>query len=474
MIATTVGSAVGLGNIWRFPYEAGMHGGGAFLLVDLFFIFIIGVPVLCAEFVIGRHTGSNIRGAFRALAPGQRWGWMGYFSLISALGILSFYSVVAGWTLEYLFASLFSYSSSFADASESALHSRFASFATSDVRPVFWTILFLIANYFVLVRGVTKGIEKVSNWLMPLLFILLLAFCINSLFMPGASEGLRFLFYPDFSQLTPSVILGAMGQAFFSLSLGLGCMVTYASYFNRRVPLIKTAVTTAILDTLVAILAGMIIFPAVFTFARQPAAGPQLIFEVLPSIFASLPAGRLWSSLLFLLLFIASLTSTISMAEISIAFLQQERSMPRRRATLLTIAAAMFFGILCALSFGSLSSLKIFGLTIFNLFDYVTSNILLPIGGLVISIFVGWKLPLPLLTRELTPGPSDHPHPSHHPQPTQTARQSPTQQQSNPSAPASQSQDAKLYHLLIPAIIFLLRYVAPLCIAAVFIAGLLK
>ena len=266
VVAVTVGSAVGLGNIWRFPYEAGVNGGGAFLLLNLFFVFVIGVPVMCAEFVIGRHTGSNVRSAFRRLAPGSAWSLVGYIGITASILILSFYSVVAGWTMEYIYRSLTDFGGS---RSATALHDRFDTFASSNWRPVMWTLLFLLCNYAILARGVEKGIEKVSNILMPLLFIILIAFCINSLFMPDAGKGLSFLFRPDFSQLTPKSVLSAMGQAFFSLSLGLGCLITYASYFSRRTPLMKTAFLTASLDSFVAIMAGVIIFPAVFTYGQE-------------------------------------------------------------------------------------------------------------------------------------------------------------------------------------------------------------
>ena len=282
VIATTVGSAVGLGNIWRFPYEAGTHGGGAFMLLYIAFIFIIGVPVLTAEFIMGRSTRSNIFGAFRTLAPGKPWYLAGYIGIVASMTIISFYSVVAGWTLEYFIESV---TGSLSGLDSEQYHSRFLALASDGVRPVLWTILFLAINFFIVVRGVNKGIERISNLLMPTLFVLLIVFCIRSLTFSGAPEGLRFLFSPDFSQITPSVALGAMGQAFFTLSLGLGCMATYGSYFSPGTPLLRSAATTASLDTLVAVLSGIIIFPAVFTFAVSPAAGPTLIFEVLPSIF---------------------------------------------------------------------------------------------------------------------------------------------------------------------------------------------
>ncbi len=434
VIATTVGSAVGLGNIWRFPFEAGVHGGGAFLLIDLFFIFIIGVPVVCAEFIIGRHTGLNIRGAFRKLAPGKPWGIVGYLGLLASMLILSFYSVVAGWTLEYIIQSMSGFGGI---TSVAGLHGQFDSFATSDIRPVIWTLAFLTINYFILARGVQKGIEKMSNIMMPMLFVILIVFCINSLRMDAATEGLSFLFKPDFSQVTPSVMLGAMGQAFFSLSLGLGCLITYSSYFKKETPLLRTAGIMASLDTLVAILAGIIIFPAVFSFGLEPAAGPKLVFEILPSIFIQMPGAMLWSALFFILLFLASLSSTISMSEITIAYMTDEFGFSRRKATAINIAIAMLFGTLCALSFGSLSEWTICGMTIFNLFDYVSSNILLPVGGMIISIFVGWVLDRSVVCEELI------------------------------------TPDSSVRPWMVTAVITCLRYIAPLCIGLVFIYGLI-
>lgn len=399
-IATTVGSAVGLGNIWRFPYEAGVHGGGAFLLCYMIFVFMLGVPVLMAEFCLGRYTRSNIFGGYRQLSPHGYWHIIGYVGIIASVLIISFYSVVAGWTVEYCISSLFG-QLDFTDTA--AGHDQFE-LLTTGWRPVIWTVIFLFINSFIMIRGVTKGIEKASNILMPLLFLLLIAFCINSLFLPGLGEGLRFLFTPDFSQLTPPVILSALGQAFFSMSLGLGCMMTYASYFSKETRLGRTALVTACLDSSVAVLAGIIIFPAVFSFGLSPAAGPKLVFEVLPNIFTQLPGGTIWSTLFFLLLFLASLTSTVSMSEINISYFCEEKKMSRRNATLLSAGLSLLGGVLCALSFGPLADFKIFGLTFFNLFDYLSSNICLPIGGMVVSLFVGWKMKRSAIKEEFTNG----------------------------------------------------------------------
>lgn len=431
VIATTVGSAVGLGNIWRFPYEAGVHGGGAFLLIYIVFIFLIGVPVICAEFIMGRSTRSNIFGAFRMLHGVKQWAWVGYMGIIASILILSFYSVVAGWTIEYFVQSV---TGALEAVDDGTRHEVFDRFSTGYM-PVVWTLLFLLCNAVILLRGVQKGIEKVSNVLMPVLFVILIIFCINSLLMPGAREGLEFLFRPDFSKVDSSVLIGALGQAFFSLSLGLGTMLTYSSYFSDKTPLVKSATLTAVLDTCVAILAGVIIFPAVFTYHTEPAAGPKLVFEVLPEIFHQLPFGIVWSTLFFFLLFLASLTSTISMSEIAIAFFMEQLGFSRRKAVMLNAGIAITLGTLCALSFSSLNGLRIFGLTIFDLFDYVSSNILLPLGGMLISIFVGWFLNRTVVKAQLRG----------------TGTISPR---------------------LLRVIVFLLRYIAPAGIAVVFLAGL--
>ncbi len=349
VVATTVGSAVGLGNIWRFPYEAGTHGGGAFLLCYLFFIFVIGVPVISAEFVMGRASRSII-GSFRCHSGSRRWDWIGYSSILAAILILSFYSVVAGWTMEYTCESVIG---RLGDVADDARHDRFDGFI-SGWGSVWWMLVFLLINALVLLGGVKKGIERMSNILMPLLFLILLVFCVNSLLMSGVAEGLAFLFSPDFSAITPGVVLGAMGQAFFSLSIGLGCMMTYASYFSDRTPIVKSATTTALLDTLVAVLSGVIIFPAVFSFGMEAEAGPKLVFEVLPSVFGRLSGSDVWSALFFFLLALASLTSTISMSEIFISFACDEFRMSRRTATVLLTLIAMSLGTLCALSFGPL------------------------------------------------------------------------------------------------------------------------
>ena len=435
VIATTVGSAVGLGNIWRFPYEAGNNGGGAFLICYLICIIALGIPVLCAEFAIGRSTNSNIFGAFRSLKSSGKWHWVGYIGIAASMMILSFYSVVAGWTMEYLYQSI---SGGLNLSNSAAFHNHFTQFSTSNWRPILWTVTFLLCNYIIVVRGVKKGIEKMSNIMMPALFVLLVIFCINSLMMPKAGEGLKFLFSPDFSKITPNVVVSALGQAFFSLSLGLGTMMTYGSYFSKDTRIVRSATITATLDTFVAILAGVIIFPAVFSFGMSPVKGPALVFEVLPSIFAQMPGAQIWSTLFFFLLFLASLTSTISMSEVSIAFFTEEKNMSRTKASTINLIIAICGGVLSALSFGYLSDFNLFGLfnvNFFDFFDYTSSNILLPLGGMLISIFAGWILERSQLKSTLT-------------------------------------NEGKIGVKTFPILVFCLKYVAPIGILLIFIFGL--
>ena len=399
VIATSVGSAVGLGNIWRFPYEAGVHGGGAFILIYILCVLLLGIPVIIAEFVIGRSTHKNANSAIKLLAPGSKFRYVSYIGIIASVMILSFYSVVAGWILEYLFQSIIGNLNGHTSQEYSEM---FNSLTGSPWRSVLWTTLFLGANFFILRKGVQKGIERISNLLMPILFLLLLLFCVNSLLLPNAQKGIEFMFRPDFTQISPSMIVGAMGQAFFSLSLGLTCLLTYASYFNDKTPLVKSATIIAILDTFVAILAGIIIFSAVFSFGAEPTAGPKLVFEILPNIFQQMPGGYLWSIAFFILLFFASITSTISMSEIFITFCTEEYRMSRKKATRINIAIALVLGTLCALSFNSLSHITLFDKTIFDLFDYISSNIMLPAGGFILAVFVGWVMNKNIVKKQLT------------------------------------------------------------------------
>ena len=399
VIAATVGSSVGLGNIWRFPYETGQNGGAAFLLVYILCVLFLGLPVMLAEFVIGRSAKANVNRSFLKLAPGTHWNIIGYMCVFAPVFIMGFYSVIAGWTLDYVYqAATFGMS----QKSPEYFSTAFTEFTASPIRPLFWIFLFLGMNYFIVSRGVSDGIERASNVLMPLLFVILIAFCIRSLFLPGVKDGLSFLFHPDFSKIDSGVILRAMGQAFFSLSLGMGTLITYASYFSDKTSLPKTAITVASLDTFVAVMAGVIIFPAVFSFGISPSQGPELIFITLPNVFQHIPGAYVWSILFFVLVTVAALTSTISLCEVAIAFLHEEFHFTRRRASQILILICLVMSTLCSLSFGPLKDFLIFGFSIFNFCDFLASNILLPAGGMLISIFVGWKLNRQFIKDELS------------------------------------------------------------------------
>lgn len=398
-IAATVGSAVGLGNIWRFPYEAGENGGGAFILVYILCVILLGLPIIMSEFIIGRSTHKSMMGALKELKPKSKIYNFTYVCITGAVVTLGFYSVVCGWVMEYLFRAIGGGLSNHTPQEYSQI---FEGFTSDGLRCVLWTVLFLAINFWVVSRGVKKGIERVSSIMMPLLFLLLVIFCVNSLLLPNAGKGLRFLLYPDFSKLTWEGVLDAMGQAFMSLSLGVAMLITYSSYFSDKMSLTRDAAVISVLDTLVAILAGVVIFPAVFSFGMQPEAGPKLIFEILPSIFQQMPGGYIWAVLFFVLLIFASLTSTISISEITIAFFIEERNMSRNRATLWCAVPVLVIATLSALSFNVLSDVSLFGMNLFDLFNYAASNVFMLLGGLFTAVFVGWFLDKRIITEQLT------------------------------------------------------------------------
>lgn len=388
-IAATVGSAVGLGNIWRFPYEAGQNGGGAFILVYCLCVLFLGIPIIIAEFVIGRSTHRNMKGALKQLSPHSHVYRFAYVCVLGAMLILSFYSVVCGWVVEYLFQAVAGHLSGHSPQEYSAM---FSAFVGSPLKSTCWTVAFLVANFAVMLCGVRKGVERTSSLMMPLLFVILVVFCVHSLFLPKAGEGPRFLFNPDFGQLTWRGVVDAFGQAFMSLTLGISGMVTYASYYRDDANLSRDAFTIAGLDTLVAILAGVMIFPAVFSFGTQPEAGPKLIFEILPSIFQHMAGGYVWAVLFFVLIFFASITSTISLSEIPITFFTDEFHWSRKRATACVAGFTLVFAVLSALSFNVLSGVKLFDMNIFDLLNYAGSNVFMLLGGLFTAIYVGWFL----------------------------------------------------------------------------------
>ena len=393
-ILAAAGSAVGLGNIWRFPYETGNHGGAAFILIYLLCIVVLGLPIMIAEFTIGRHSRANTAGAYKVLAPGTPWRGVGYMGVLAGFLILSYYSVVAGWTLEYTWQAL---GNGFAGLNTNGYSQFFADFSSNPWRSLLWMVVFMVMTHVVIVKGVKKGIEKSAKIMMPMLFILIVVLAICSIMLPGSGAGLEFLFKPDFSKVTPDVFLGAMGQAFFSLSLGLGCLSTYASYFGKDTNLSKTALSVGAIDTLVAIMAGLIIFPAAFSVGVSPDAGPSLLFITLPNVFqmafGEVPfLAYIFSVMFYLLLAVAAFTSTISMHEVVTAFVHEDWKLPREKAACYVTICCTLLGVFSALSFGVLSDMKIFGLTFFDFLDTLTSKVMLPLGGMLISIFIGWYL----------------------------------------------------------------------------------
>lgn len=399
VILATVGCAVGLGNIWRFPYMVGANGGAAFLLVYIICILLLGLPVMITEFFIGRRSRRNAAGAFKVMAPGTHWSFIGYNGVTAAFLILGFYSVVAGWTLEYILQAV---SGSLSGKTAADFTAEFEAFSSGIVRPILWTAAFIALTHLIIISGVKGGIERASKVMMPLLFFILIALCIRSVTLEGAEEGLVFLFQPDFEKITSSVVLSAMGQAFFSLSIGMGCLITYSSYFSKTTNLQTTALQVTILDTLVAILAGVMIFPAVFSFGIAPTAGPELVFITLPNVFEQLPLGGLWSFVFFVLLALAALTSTISLHEVVTAYVHEEYHISRQKAAWFVSAGVLVLGVVSSLSMGILKPYTIFGLTFFDFFDYVTAKVMLPVGGMLICIFVGTRIDKKILKEELT------------------------------------------------------------------------
>ena len=402
-ILAAAGSAVGLGNIWRFPYEAGNHGGAAFILIYLACVFVLGMPIMIAEFTVGRRAKASTGKAFGILAPGTQWKWLGRLGVLSGLLILGYYSVVAGWTLEYIVTSV---SNGFANKGPEDFVAIFQNFSQDPVRPIVWCLTFLFLTHFVIVKGVKDGIEKSSKVMMPILFILILVLAVCSMSLPDASKGLEFLLKPDFSKVNADVFLGAMGQAFFSLSLGMGCLSTYASYFGSDTQMGKTALSVGVIDTLVAILAGLIIFPAAFSVGIQPDAGPSLIFITLPNVFQQAFGGvpflaMIFSLMFYVLLALAALTSTISLHEVVTAYLNEQFGISRGRAALWVTGFCVVTGVLSSLSLGVWDD-KFFGLGFFDLLDFVTAKLMLPLSGLLVSLFVGWYLKRSLSYEELT------------------------------------------------------------------------
>ena len=384
-IMAAAGSAVGLGNIWRFPYVTGMNGGGAFVLCYVAIVFTIGVSVMLAEFVIGRSAGLNAVGSFRKLKGGA-WPVVGWMGVIAGFIILSFYGVVAGWTIAYMIKS---FTGLMTLAAEGKAGDAFGAFVSNPTQVVLYQVLFMVMTIWIVFKGVGEGIERYCKVMMPALFVILLILIVRSVTLPGAGKGLEFYLTPDFSKLTGAAVFAALGQGFFSLSLGMGCMITYGSYLSKKEILPSAAITVTFLDTMVAFLAGFAIFPAVFAFGLEPAAGPGLTFITLPNVFAKMPGGMIFSFLFFLLLFFAALTSSVSLLEVCVAYFKDEMGWTREKASWLLGGIITALGIPSALSLGGHFP-KIAGKDFLDVMDFISSNVLLPLGGIFIALFVGW------------------------------------------------------------------------------------
>lgn len=432
IILATAGSAVGLGNVWRFPYMTGENGGAAFILVYIVFIFLLGLPGMVNEFIIGRHSASNAARAYHKMSRGRPWRGVGLLGILCSTIILGFYSVVAGWCLQYLYASIAGQISGDADY----VRSYFQEFSSSALRPIFWAVGFVLLTHLVIIRGVKKGIERISKLLMPTLFVLLIILVIASCMLPGAMAGVEFLFKPDFSKITPDVILAALGQSFFSLSLGTACLCTYASYFGRETNLLKSAVQISVIDTIIAILAGLMIFPAAFSVGVSPDSGPSLVFITLPNVFqqafASMPiVGYVISILFYALLAVAALTSTISMHEIGTAYFHEELKRPRAQAAWIVTMGACVIGALSSMSCGAYD-LRLLGMPLMDFFDCITAQYMMPIGALLTSLYIGWGARTAVVNREFT-------------------------------------NCGTVYRRIFPVYLFMVRFICPILIAIVFL-----
>ncbi len=399
LLAASIGSAVGLGNIWRFPYIAGEHGGGAFLVIYLVIVAIIGLPLMMSEFIIGRSGKKDAIGSFKTLAPKKPWYISGVLGVLAAFFILSYYGVVAGWTLEYIVNAL---SNNFAGKSSEEITNLFVGFISHPTKPVMWQVLFMIITSAVVATGVQEGIEKFAKIMVPLLFILIIILDIQALTLPGGMEGFKFLFKPDFSKIDRKVVLGALGHAFYSLSLGMGIMITYGSYMSDDENLGRTALQISIADTIIALLAGLAIFPAVFSYGVDPTSGAGLVFMTLPNVFPKMPGGYIFGVMFFVLLALAALTSTISLLEVVVAYLVDSFNMARKKATLLSTISITIVGVFASLANGPLSEFLIFGDNIFDFLDKTTANYFLTIAALISVIFLGWFFNKDKVVNQLT------------------------------------------------------------------------
>lgn len=434
-ILAAAGSAVGLGNVWRFPTEVGTNGGAAFILIYVLFMLFLGVPIMVTEFAIGRHGGEDVTHAFQKMSGGGKgWRWMGLLPVVSGILVLSYYAVVAGWTLYYAYEALIG---GFSGKGPEDFTNDFVAFSSDSWMPVFWMALIIAMTCGIVALGVQKGIERGAKIMMPLLFIFILVLVGCSLSLPAANKGLTFLFQPDFSKVNSSLILSAMGQAFFSLSVGIGCLCTYACYFRKDVDLMKDGLSVASIDTLVALLSGLIIFPAVYSIhGLQPDAGPSLVFITLPNVFQQVFGNIPWvayifSLIFYLLLVMAALTSSISMLEMSAAYFHKNLHLPRPLAAVIVSVVCLLLGTFCSWSFGDWKDMTIWGMGFFDMFDFLVAKFMMPIGGMLMCFFLGWVVDEKVLRSELT-------------------------------------NNGTIKSPLYPTYRFIIRYLAPLCIFLIF------
>jgi len=434
-LVAMAGSAVGLGNLWRFPYLVGENGGAAFIIVYILMVFILCLPIFVSEFVIGRRSQENAYSAFRDLSGGSAWKWIGLVTVIVPLIVLSYYSVIGGWSVEYLLKSItFSFTGT---DTLSSMNTMFTDFVSSPWIPLLMHTVFMLVSTLIVMVGIKDGIEKFSKVMMPLLFFMVLAIAIYSLTLPGAGKGVDYLFNPDFSKIDGKACAAALGQAFFSLSLGFGTILTYASYVDKKENIMFQSTATAVSDLMFALIAGVAIMPAVFAFGLNPQSGPGLVFETLPYVFSQMPAGGIVAIVFFVALLVAALTSSISMLEVAVAYLVEEKKLSRTGACAVLFAVCWVVGALCSLSFGPLADFKIAGRSIFDFFDNLSSNVLMTLGSLMTVLFVGWRLKKTDIYDEFTNG-------------------------------GTLSANAKIFGVLW----FLIRYVCPLAIIAIFVSGL--
>lgn len=430
VMMAVAGSAVGLGNIWRFPFLAGQNGGAAFLILYLCLILLVGLPLILSEFSIGKATHRAAVGAFKELAPRKKWYWIGYVAIVAGFSILGFYSVIAGWTIKFLVEAL---QNGFAGQSSLEITDSFNSFVNTGWQPILYTGFFIACASWIVMKGVEKGIEKYNKILMPMLIGILLLLSINSMTLSGFGAGMDFLFNPDFSKITTQTVLDAMGQVFFTLSLGMGVMITYSSYVIKEENMLRSKGIVTIIDTSIAIISGIAIFPAVFTYGLEPSQGPALVFITLPNIFAQMPAGFVVGILFFMLLFIASITSVVSIMEMIAAFFIEEYHISRRKSLTYIALAVFVTSVLSALSQMEGSPLVFFGTNIFDWLDKLSSNFFMTFGAFATVIFTGWIFQKERLRKVFT-------------------------------------SNGRYSNLIFPVFLFMIRFICPVAVAIIFLS----